>query len=92
MNILEQAIHTYGKEKQEIVAIEEMSELQKELSKNIRGEENTDHISEEIADVEIMLEQLKIMHSNRDSVEDWKAKKIERLQRRLGAKNKSKVF
>ena len=35
-----------------MVAIEEMSELTKELCKNGRGQENTNHIAEEIADVE----------------------------------------
>ena len=39
--------------KQVIVAIEELSELQKELCKSLRGDTNYDNIIEEIADVEI---------------------------------------
>ena len=37
-----------------IVAIEEMSELQKELCKALRGNHNLSEIVEEVADVEIM--------------------------------------
>ena len=46
--------------KQVIVAIEELSELQKELCKMLRNgnADNIEHIKEEIADVSIMLDQL----------------------------------
>ena len=46
--------------KQIIVAIEELSELQKELCKMLRNgnTDNIEHIKEEIADVSIMLDQL----------------------------------
>lgn len=46
--------------KQIIVAIEELSELQKELCKMLRNgnADNIEHIKEEIADVSIMLDQL----------------------------------
>lgn len=48
------------KDKQLIVAIEELSELQKEFCKALRGQDNIKNIIEEMADVEIMLEQMKI--------------------------------
>ena len=54
-------IKTYGKESQINVAIEEMSELTKELCKSKRGFDNLDKIAEELADVQIMLHQLFIM-------------------------------
>lgn len=41
-----------------VLAMEEMSELIKELSKAIRGEGDVDNIIEEIADVEIMINQI----------------------------------
>ena len=47
-----------------IKAIEEMSELQKELCKTLIGKENRDSLIEEIADVQIMLDQLKLIVSN----------------------------
>lgn len=46
---------------QEVVAMEEMAELTKEISKMIRGESNRSHIVEEMADVRIMLEQLMLI-------------------------------
>lgn len=80
-----EAAERYGIRSQSIVAIEEMSELQKELTKLLRGEcENpVDHISEEMADVYIMLEQLEILLNNRAIIDDWKDKKLRRLCDRL---------
>jgi len=57
--------------------------LTKELSKVIRGRGNTNHISEEIADVEIMLEQLRVIFNNRSEVDCIKAEKLTRLADRL---------
>lgn len=55
-------IDTFGKEQQHIVAIEELSELQKEITKWLRGEDNRDHLQEEIADVLLMIDQIIAMH------------------------------
>ena len=54
--VLEAALSAYGSEIQRVVAIEELSELQKELCKSLRGQTDRQHIAEEIADVQIMLE------------------------------------
>lgn len=55
---IEQAINVYGEVNQKIVAIEELSELQKEICKDLRGQGNSYNLAEEIADVIICLEQL----------------------------------
>ena len=81
--IEQEAIKKYGTRSQIIVAIEELSELTKELTKHLRGEDNINHISEEMADVYIMLEQLGLMFGNSYSVDVWKYKKITRLHERL---------
>lgn len=86
-NILQSAINVYGEQPQMIVAMEEMAELIKELSKYIRGENNLEHIAEEIADVEIMIEQLKLIFNCFDEVEKWEEKKLKRLEKRLEGKN-----
>lgn len=78
-----EAVRTYGKQSQLIMAMEEMAELTKELSKNIRGAKNTSAISEEMADVEIMLEQLKIIFGNRSEVDRVRCEKLDRLIVRL---------
>lgn len=63
--IMEQAVDNFGHAHQIIKAMEEMAELEKELCKILSEPTNTaarlDNIAEEIADVEIMLTQLKII-------------------------------
>lgn len=79
------AINKWG-EKQLFVAIEEMSELQKELCKVLRGEVNVDHLAEEFADVEIMLSQMLIYFKRfglAPLVNVYKAYKLDRLNRRI---------
>lgn len=78
-----EAVRTYGKQSQIVMAMEEMSELTKELSKNLRGRNNTTALAEEIADVEIMLEQLKTIYRNRALVDRVRAKKLIRLSDRI---------
>ena len=58
-NIFKTLINKFG-DKQMVVAIEELSELQKELCKAIRGQEVKENIIEELADVSIMLCQIMI--------------------------------
>ena len=80
------AIDTYGKDKQLDVAIEEMSELTKEICKFKRGQDNHQKIVEEIADVEIMLQQLKMICDVKCSeLEGVKYQKTERLAERLNS-------
>lgn len=94
--IMQKAIDTYGVENQMIKTVEELSELSQALCKSIvrlnYTKEKTsleddlksvDNIFEEMADVEIMLEQCKIMFQCDKEVSAWKNKKIERLERRL---------
>lgn len=81
--IYDAAIKNYGKHMQQMVAIEEMSELIKELVKHSRGAENNTNIAEEIADVFIMLEQLMIMFDNEPLVRQYIEQKLFRLQFRM---------
>ena len=81
--VLQRALDTYGSSMQIGVMMEEMSELQKELCKNLRGRGSIEHIAEEIADVEIMLEQMKMLFLCADDVRDVRRRKVERLKVRL---------
>lgn len=81
--IIRHAIDTFGEQNQIIVAIEELSELQKELCKLLRGQYHITNMSEEMADVEIMLEQLKVIFGNRENVDNWKPTKLLRLRLRV---------
>lgn len=81
--VLQTAIRHYGPKHQILKAIEELSELQKELAKFLGGDRNFDRIAEETADVGIMLDQLELIFENREMVEVWREKKLERLARRM---------
>lgn len=81
--ILDEAIRQYGMNAQVIMVFEEMSELQKELCKHLRGKDNLHEIAEEIADVEIMLAQMKMVFNCAEEVSKWRQKKIARLEERL---------
>jgi len=81
--IYQAALDTWGAKSQTIMVFEEMSELQKELCKNIRGKDNRDEIAEEIADVQIMLEQMILLHDCKSQVQEWRTKKLKRLADRI---------
>lgn len=77
------ALEKYGGVNQRIVALEELAELQQALCRNMRDDRAAAHIAEEIADVEIMLEQLKLLYGMEDLVESWRERKLARLQSRI---------
>lgn len=81
--IFGRAISFYGSEIQRVIAIEELSELQKELCKSLRSGADRPHIAEEIADVQIMLEQMMMLYECHEDVSVWRHKKVNRLLKRL---------
>lgn len=89
--ILERAIEFYGAEHQELKAVEELAELIKAIlklqdcSKDYEVKIVQDAVDEEMADVQIMMEQLTMIYDNAERVELQKKKKIERLERRMNA-------
>lgn len=95
--VLQKAINTYGVENQMIKTVEELSELSQALCKSLvrlnytkekisleDDLKSVDNIFKGMADVEIMLEQCKIMFQCDKEVNRWKQKKIERFERRMG--------
>ena len=60
--ICRKAIDTFGEAIQKLKAIEEISELNQALMLGLQGKQN--NIEEEIADVEIMLMQLRLMYGS----------------------------
>ena len=82
--VIYRAIQIYGKEAQTIVAIEELAELQKELTKALRGKMNKEHLTEELADVSLMMTQVLDMYGiDYEDVIKAKDIKIARLEYRL---------
>lgn len=80
--IYECTLSAYGLTVQVDMLIEEMAELTTELLHDRRGREA--NISEEIADVQIMLEQITQFFKLEDAVEIQKDRKLRRLAERLG--------
>lgn len=79
----QRAVSKYGEELQLIVAIEELSELQKEICKILRGKGDRNHLLEEVADVTVMLEQIEMIFDLTHSVNSVVCEKVERLIRRM---------
>ena len=77
------AIEFFGVTSQKIMVVEEMSELTKELCKELRNRGDVNHIAEELADVEITLAQLKMIYSIHQIVEEQKDYKLKRLARNM---------
>ena len=80
LEILKDALYHFGYNHQATKAIEEMSELIKELCKNKDGADNVDHIAEEIADVFITLDQMVMYHDILDRIAQYREQKLERLR------------
>lgn len=85
--IFKKSIEVYGKEAQSRQAMEECAELIQAINKCLRypnKEECKNNLIEEIADVEIMLYQLKVMFNiDDDQVFAFKVEKAKREQERL---------
>ncbi len=80
---LEKAVESWGADAQAKMLLEEMAELQKEICKAWSGADNAAQIAEEVADVEIMLEQVKLIFNIRETVKTYTDAKMDRLRLRL---------
>lgn len=81
IELLMRAIRFYGAEAQENMCVEECAELVQAINKKHRGKPH--NIPEEIADVEITLEQLKLINCCKADVERIKQTKLKRLAERI---------
>lgn len=90
MSTLEKAVATYGKDMQLTVACEELSELIKEICKNIRGIDNVESITEELADCYIMMEQIAIIFGIKNcDINAFIDEKLARLEKRMEEREKA---
>lgn len=67
----------FGEAKQEGKLIEEMAELMQAILKRWNGREH--NVSEEIADVQIVLDQIKLLHPDWKTWEQIKLKRLEEM-------------
>lgn len=76
----------WGRALQLVMALEETAELQKEVCKIIRGDisnSRMESLASEIADVQLMCEQLTFMYELESRVSGEKTYKLKRLQKLL---------
>lgn len=81
--IYDRAIAKWGESHQIMKCVEEMSELIKEICKSSGGEKNLLHMAEEIADVQITVEQLIRIFELDQLVKDYRDIKLELLIKRI---------
>jgi NTP pyrophosphatase (non-canonical NTP hydrolase) len=84
--LLLQAFETFGAESRFLLLMEECAELIKACSKRLRGDcsrESLSNFAEEMADVEIVMDQLKTQFG--ESVRLWKTVKLKRLKEMIDA-------
>lgn len=82
--VVRMAVEKMGKEIEQVVVMEELAELQKEISKMIRGKGNRIRLIEEMADVAVGFETLKYIHGISDKdLERYVERKASRLHERL---------
>lgn len=82
-NLLNQVLETL-QDKSMVIAMEELAELQQAISKGIRGKLDKDNLTEEIADVYIVLDWIKSYFSVDDEeLAKWYKYKENRIVDRL---------
>jgi len=82
--LFQQCLDTWGPEIQIIMLIEELSELQKELCKWFRDPgNNREGIAEELADVALMMGQVRYQMKLTEVFDKYVKLKVERLRERL---------
>ena len=83
MYIFKKALAHYGPEAQIKMLYEEMAELQLAVCKHGRGADNLDNIAEELADVGIMLDQMRLLFDVAPLSEAKRGEKVARLAERM---------
>lgn len=87
---LKKIIDHWGEKKQQIKAIEELSELQKAICKHlIENNGSIDNITEEMADVSIMLNQLLVIFNNEKAVNEIIEQKLARTLKVIESEKKA---
>jgi NTP pyrophosphatase (non-canonical NTP hydrolase) len=83
-DLYKEVINKWGIDSQMLQLAEESLELSHAILKMRRKREKIDDVAEEIADVQIMIEQLHIIHDDlKEKVETMRKIKLERLKNRV---------
>lgn len=85
IELYQQAVDKWGILPQKMMVIEECSELIKAICKWYRGQATDDDLISEMVDVQLMLNQLRVMVNDESKWDRWWAYKMDRLKDMLGA-------
>ena len=83
VKVYNKAADAYGADMQLVVALEELSEVQKEICKMLRNKGSLEHLAEEVADATIVLEQVRNIFFINDRVCEYMDAKVTRLNDRV---------
>lgn len=78
-SLYQEAVKLWGFDSQVQMMIEEMAELTTALCHVLRAKGSIENVVEEIADVEIMLEQMKVIFPSIERIKKEKLKRLENL-------------
>ena len=79
--ICKKAVRTFGENAQCIKAMEECGEMVHALARKVLDQDpDLDNICEEIADVEILMEQMRVVFGDA-FIDKWKQNKLEKLNK-----------
>lgn len=91
-DILKKSIEFNGMDTERVIIMEELSELIQEVSKHYRNKGNIMHLLEEMADVYICLEELKLMTGiDNYDIEAAMSVKYERIKNDIESKENKKT-
>lgn len=81
-DLLQEALDTWGEDAQIMMALEECGELITALTQYWRGRKTKEEVAEEIADVSIMMRQMRLVFGY-ETVNEIEAGKLVRLKKRI---------
>lgn len=90
--IYEMAVHTFGRESQLNMMIEEASELIQAIQKNRRGINTPNDVLAEVVDCQIMLTQMKFMLNDEKKYDRIMVYKLERLAKLIKTEENHKMM
>ena len=91
IKLYKKAVKTWGYASQLLMAVEEMAELTQAISHLLRDRNYAkSEIIEELADVEVMCEQLRVIIDKNDKIDKIKEEKLARLSEMLEETNDKK--
>ena len=81
------AMQTWGPKVQKLIIFEEIAEFMKTFAKCVRTKGNYEELINEIADMEVILQQLKFMYDAESDVEKIVSSKLQKLEEKLWSEN-----